>query len=68
MGIDPTIPLPECNEGPEAFKRFDAAMGKLLAVPRSVLTEREKAYREQSLRNPHRRGPKPKVKRRRRAS
>lgn len=67
MKTEPATPLPECNEGPEAFRRFDATIGKLLSVPRAVLAEREKAYKEQSLANPNRRGPKPKVKRRRRA-
>jgi len=50
--------LPECVEGPEAFQRFDAGVSKLLAVPRSVLMEREAAYRKQVDANPQRRGPK----------
>jgi hypothetical protein len=53
--------LPECIEGPEAFRRFDNAVRKALSVPRSTLVARERAYREKSLRNPNRRGPKPKT-------
>jgi hypothetical protein len=49
---------PECAEGLEAFQRFDAAVSKLLAVPRAVLMKREAAYRKQVDANPHRRGPK----------
>ena len=52
---------PECAEGPEAFQRFNAAMSKLLAVPRAVLMEREATYRKQVDANPRRRGPKRKV-------
>jgi small-conductance mechanosensitive channel len=52
---------PECVEGPEAFQRFDAAVSKLLAVPRSVLMEREAAHRAQVDANPRRRGPKRKT-------
>jgi hypothetical protein len=51
-------PLPECAEGPEAFQWFDAAMTKLISVPRAVLMEREAAYRKQVDANPRRRGPK----------
>lgn len=51
-------PLPESAEGPEAFQRFDAAVSKLLMVPRAVLVEREAAYRKQVDANPRRRGPK----------
>lgn len=54
--------LPECIEGPEAFQRFDSAMTALLAVPRSTLVRREKAYRKKVDANPNRRGPKRKVK------
>lgn len=53
--------LPECFEGPEAFRRFDNAVRKALAVPHATLVARERAYREKSLRNPNRRGPKPKA-------
>jgi hypothetical protein len=49
---EPTKPLPECIEGPEAFERFDAVMTTLLSVPRSTLVEREKAYRKKVEANP----------------
>ena len=62
MKTDPATPLPECAEGPEAFKRFDATMGALLSVPHSTLVRRERAYRKKVERNPNRRGPKRKVK------
>ena len=65
MKDEPATPLPECIEGPEAFIRFDATMGKLLSVSHKELMRRETEYRKQSLANPNRRGPKPKVKRRR---
>jgi hypothetical protein len=32
MKTDPATPLPECNEGAEAFHRFDTTMSKLLSV------------------------------------
>jgi hypothetical protein len=53
-------PLPECIEGPEAFRRFDVTMGVLLSVPHSAIARREKAYKKKSKANPNRRGPKPK--------
>lgn len=53
-------PLPECIEGPEAFQRFDAAIEALLSVPHSVLVRRERAYRKKAVKNPRKRGPKPK--------
>ena len=55
-------PLPECIEGPEAFKRFDATMTALLSVPHATLVRREKAYRKKVDANPNRRGPKRKEK------
>jgi hypothetical protein len=54
------VPEGEMVEGREAFERFDATMQALVAVPRSVLLRREKAYKKRSLQNPNRRGPKPK--------
>jgi hypothetical protein len=65
MKQEPAPPLPECNEGVEAFQRFDSTVSKLLSVPHEELVRREAEYRKQSLANPHRRGPKPKTKRRR---
>ena len=50
----------EYMEGPEAFRRFDAFMGKLLTVPREVIQAREEEYRKQAALNPKKRGPKPK--------
>lgn len=59
MKSDPK-PQPEYIEGPEAFQRFDTMMAALVAVPRSVIERREKAYRKKVEANPNRRGPKPK--------
>jgi hypothetical protein len=53
--------LPECSEGPEASAKFDKAIRNLLAVPRSTMVRREKAYRKKVAANPNRRGPKRKV-------
>jgi hypothetical protein len=50
--------LPECHEGPEAYERFDATMSALLAVPKSLVLRRQKAYRKKVDANPNRRGPK----------
>jgi hypothetical protein len=52
-------PHPE-NEGPEAAKRFDMLVRKVLAVPHEEIVKREAEYKRQSLANPKRRGPKPK--------
>lgn len=41
-------PKPDYVEGAEAFQRFDSMMTKLIAVPRSVIEEREIAYQGQS--------------------
>jgi hypothetical protein len=60
MKTEPATRLPECIEGPEAFKRFDEGMRQILSVPRSTLVRRERAYKKKSLANPNRRGPKPK--------
>jgi len=62
MQDPPTTPLPECIEGPEAFRRFDEGIRQILSVPHSTLVRRERAYKKKSLANPKRRGPKPKVK------
>ena len=50
--------LPECHEGPEAYERFDATMGALLSVPKSLVLRRQKAWRKKVDANPNRRGPK----------
>jgi hypothetical protein len=44
---------------PDQAQRFDAAVRKILAVPRSVILKREEEYKRQSALNPNRRGPKP---------
>jgi hypothetical protein len=50
----------DCVEGPDAWTQFDALVGKLMAVPHSVIQEREAEYKKQVAANPHRRGRKPK--------
>jgi len=50
--------LPECHEGPEAYERFDATMGAILAVPKSLVLRRQRAWRKKVDANPNRRGPK----------
>jgi hypothetical protein len=55
-------PLPECHEGPEAFRRFDEGVKQILSVPRSTLVRRERAYKKKAAANPNRRGPKPNIK------
>ena len=62
MKTESATSLPECIEGPEAFRRFDTVVRQILAVPHSTLVRRERAYKKKSLANPNRRGPKPKVK------
>ncbi len=62
MKTDTTTRLPDCNEGPEAFQKFDTMVGSLLSVPRSVIVQREQEYRKQVEANPKRRGPKRKIK------
>ena len=50
--------LPECHEGPEAAKRFDAELNFVLSVPRPLIERRQRAYRKKVDANPNRRGPK----------
>jgi hypothetical protein len=50
--------LPECHEGSDAFERFDAVMTDLLAVPKTVILKRQRAYPKKVDANPNRRGPK----------
>jgi hypothetical protein len=50
--------LPDCHEGPEAYGRFDATMSALLAVPKSLVLRRQRAWRKKVDANPNRRGPK----------
>ena len=68
MKADPVTRLSDCDEGPQAFERFDATMGTLLSVPKEELQRRMEAYKEEAARNPRKRGPKPKVKKRVRRS
>ena len=44
------------------YDNFKALLGKLIAVPHSVIMEREAEYQKQAALNPNRRGPKPKRK------
>jgi hypothetical protein len=54
-------PLPDTHEGPEAATRFENAMRKILAVPRSEMLRREAEYQKQAALKP-KRGPKRNVK------
>jgi hypothetical protein len=51
-------PLPDCHEGPEAYERFEATMCAILAVPKSLILRRQRAWRKKVDANPNRRGPK----------
>ena len=57
------IKTPEMVEGPEAFKRFTAAMRSILAVPHLEIKKRIEEHKRQAALNPNKRGPKPKRKR-----
>jgi hypothetical protein len=61
MQPESRAPLPECIEGPEAFRRFDATVGALLSVPHATLKRRERTYRKKADANPRKRGPKRKT-------
>ena len=61
MKIEPVTLLPDCVEGAEAFQRFDALVDSVLAVPRSLIERRQRAYRKKVEANPNKRGPKRKV-------
>jgi hypothetical protein len=50
--------LPECYEGPEASERFEATMAAILAVPKTLILRRQRAWRKKVDANPNRRGPK----------
>ena len=62
MDTESNTRLPDCIEGSEAFRKFDAAAGQILSVPRSEIMRREAEYKRKSALNPKRRGPKRKVK------
>lgn len=53
---------PDPTESTEVARRFDALVRKVLSVPHEEIMRREAEYKRQSAMNPHRRGPKPKVK------
>ena len=44
------------------FQAFTSLVDRLLTVPKSVINERHAAHKERSAANPHKRGPKSKVK------
>jgi len=50
----------EYIEGPEAWTRFDALVGKVMSAPHTEVQRRIEAERAASLQNPNRRGRKPK--------
>jgi hypothetical protein len=60
--MEPMKPQSEMVEGPEAFRRFDRAVGTMLSVSHEELVRREKEYQREAARNPNRRGPKKKNK------
>lgn len=43
------------------YRAFTHLVDRLLAVPRATIVERIVAHREQSAKNPRKRGPKPKA-------
>ncbi len=50
------------EEKAKPAKRFASLVERLLSVPREEMQRREAEYKRQSEANPHRRGPKRKVK------
>jgi hypothetical protein len=62
MGSEGMKPQPEYVEGSEAARRFDALVRKVLSVPHAEIVRREAEYKRRSALDPHKRGPKPKVK------
>ncbi len=44
----------------DEFTRFEKMTDVLLKVPHAEIQKREAEYKEQSAKNPHKRGPKPK--------
>jgi len=48
------------NPNPE-YEAFTRTLDKLLAVPHGVLKARMEAYKKQAVKNPNKRGPKPKA-------
>jgi hypothetical protein len=60
--MDKVKPKPEYEEGPQAWARFQKAMTAIVQVPHAVIQQRIEEHRRQAAKNPHRRGPKPKIK------
>jgi hypothetical protein len=52
----------EMVEGPEAWKRFEGTVKSVLAIPHSEIQRRIEEHRREVENNPHRRGPKRKIK------
>lgn len=50
---------PKAKTSPE-FDRFNALVGRVLSVPKTVLNQRLEEYEKRSKLKPKRRGPKPK--------
>lgn len=48
-------------EGPEAFKRFDALVGKVLSVPREEILKRDAEHKRTTHLRGKKRGPKPRI-------
>ena len=46
---------------PKEYDLFTSLVDRLLTVPRAEIEKRIKEHREQTAKNPHRRGPKPKT-------
>jgi|GEM_PF-2228422 len=57
------IPVKDEPKTSPEYAAFKSLLNRLMAVPRSVISEREAEYKRQSDLNPNRRGPKPKRKR-----
>jgi len=49
-------------EGPEAFRRFENTMKKVIAVPHAEIQRKIEEHRREAALNPNRRGPKPRRK------
>jgi hypothetical protein len=53
---------PESVDGPATMARLDGVLRKVLSVSHEEIMRREAEYKWQSIANPNRRGPKPKIK------